>query len=451
MTVTITRKTRRAIIDMLAPLMTTERRETLVRGAFWGDSILERVDWDGDETTFAANLINTALMDGPLDDGESPLVALLEEVQLHLPPEQREQVDAILGDVASDDEPPEQPQQSPEPDSLHESSSDVTVVDIEPPPPTESPDDDTPSEDEAAGDDPDVEREADPIDTFESAEEKVRAKDYNGAIADYETAIKQGRSVASAHYNIGRLKEIQKDYDAALHHYDESIKVDPVPSTYTRRGVVHALLGHRDPAFSDFASATSPTVNEPDPSAYFYRAMLYFDEGRYDDALLDLNRVIRLEPSNSSAYRERGVVQSLMKRHADAVEDYTAALRINSLDAEALVYRGNAFVELKNELRAIEDYSRALDIDDSKADTFYRRGKAYFAQEDWEAVIPDMRQAIALDNSISDAHFLLALCLMQAHDDYDEAIIHLERAQRLDPKNKDISAGLKIAREKRDG
>ncbi|MEO0561598.1 MAG: hypothetical protein AAF125_05775, partial [Chloroflexota bacterium] len=91
----IDRKTRREIIDRITPYLTPGERETRVRGAFWGDSILERIAWDGDAVSFSVALVNTLLTAGSLDDGDDPLVVLLDEMRLHAPPDDR----AVFGDL----------------------------------------------------------------------------------------------------------------------------------------------------------------------------------------------------------------------------------------------------------------------------------------------------------------------------------------------------------------
>lgn len=411
---TIDRKTRREIIDLIAPYMATEQRETLVRGAFWGDSILERVAWDGDAPAFSAALVNTLLMAGPLDDGEDPVPALLDEMRLHVPPAQRPQVDALLARVRAEaTAPPTAPNPAPVPPVTGNGS------DVPPPPAT---------------------------DHYAEAEDRLRERDYDGAIAAYRAALEAGDRPAEAHYQIGRVLELLKDTAGALAHYDKSADLFPDARTYTRRGVIYALRGNREAALLDFARATNAT--EPDPAGYFYRAMLHFDERNYDDALSDLAQAAALQPDYASAYRERGVIFAIRQQYTAAIDAYDAALRHNPDDAEAYYYRGNAHDAQGNTERALADYTAAIRANPNTALFYYQRGKVRFGLADYGAVIPDMAAALARDDTLTDAYYLLALCRMQHEADYTEAVRLLERALELDPDNKNVRAGLRIARDK---
>jgi tetratricopeptide (TPR) repeat protein len=418
-TMTINRKTRRDIIDLLMPYMDADQRRTLISGAFWGDSILERIAWDGDAAGFSATLVNTLLMDGPLDDGENPVVALLDEMRLHAPPADRARVDDLLARVRSGDQ--HEPDRTPGAFPVLTATPSDPASD-EPPPP-------------ATG-------------YFAGAADKLRERDYDGAIAAYKAAIAAGDKPAEAHYQIGRVLEIQKDTAGALAHYDKSADLLPDARTYTRRGVIYALRGNREAALLDFARATNAA--EPDPSGYFYRAMLHFDEQNYDDALDDLAGALRLQPDCGSAYRERGVIYAIRGDYLAAIREYDAAVQHNPDDAEAHYYRGNAYDTLGDTQAALADYSAAIRANPNTALFYYQRGKVRFGLQDYGAVIRDMAAALARDDTLADAHYLLALCRMQHENDYADAARLLERALQLDPDNKNIQAGLRIAREQLD-
>ncbi|MEO0562163.1 MAG: tetratricopeptide repeat protein, partial [Chloroflexota bacterium] len=254
---------------------------------------------------------------------------------------------------------------------------------------------------------------------------------------------------ADAHYQIGRVLEIQRDYDGALAHYEQSLRLVPAARVHTRRGVLHALRGNREAALHDFAQAT--TGEQPDAGGFFYRAMLRFDERNYDAALEDLAAALELDPDHANAYREQGVIYALRGRQSAAINAFTEAVKRNPEDHEAFYYRANAYDASGDAVSALADYNAALDLHTDNAHYYYRRGKVRFSAEAYAEVIPDMAAAIALDDTIADAHFLLALCLMQHAEDYAGAISRLTRALELDPDNADIKAGLRIAQEKLDG
>ena len=412
-TMAIDRKMRREIIDLIAPYMDAAQRETLVRGAFWGESILEQISWAGDATAFSAALVNTLLMTGSLDDGEDAVLVLLDEMRLHVPSDDRVQVDDLLARMRSDAQHEPAPPPTQKPEAL-----------------TATPNNPIPSDDAPPA-----------TDYYAEAAECLRERDYDGAIAAYKAAIAAGDKPYEAYYQIGRVLEVQKDTAGALAYYDKSADLMPDARTYTRRGVIYALRGNREAALLDFARATNAA--EPDPGGYFYRAMLHFDERSYDEALSDLARVIEIQPDYSSAHRERGVIYAIRQQYAAALAAYDEAVKHNPEDAEAYYYRGNAHDAIGETQAAISDYTAAIHANPNTALFYYQRGKTRFGLEDYGQVIPDMETAIERDDTLADAYYLLALCRMQHEANYADAVKLLERALALEPNNKNVQAGLR--------
>src|SRR4030088_897659 len=62
--------------------------------------------------------------------------------------------------------------------------------------------------------------------------------------------------------------------------------------------------------------------------AYHYRGAEYLKTDRYDDAILDLDHAIALEPRLPAAYRARAIAYRKKGDYEKAIADYNAAIRI---------------------------------------------------------------------------------------------------------------------------
>jgi len=84
-----------------------------------------------------------------------------------------------------------------------------------------------------------------------------------------------------------------------------------------------------------------------------------------DSALLDINRVIELEPSLWKAYFDRGVCLLLLDKSKEALLDFDRAIVLNEENAQSYYYRGNAKRKLGDMDGACQDWKKAKELGDT--------------------------------------------------------------------------------------
>jgi tetratricopeptide (TPR) repeat protein len=81
-------------------------------------------------------------------------------------------------------------------------------------------------------------------------------------------------------------------------------------------------------------------------------------------ALIDLNRVLELDPKSVRAWRERGVLKlKSLRDFKGAAADFTQALTLDAKDQQSLYQRGLAKQALGDSAGAQADYRSALELD----------------------------------------------------------------------------------------
>jgi tetratricopeptide (TPR) repeat protein len=127
-------------------------------------------------------------------------------------------------------------------------------------------------------------------DYFDSGYAKYEQGDLDGAIADYNKAIKLDPDDTTAYHNRGYTKHKQGDLSGAIADYTESIRLDPEdPDTYNNRSCLYYDLQQLDDALADFerAIALASDGNDSD-NAQLYVWLIRARQGKRDEATAQL-------------------------------------------------------------------------------------------------------------------------------------------------------------------
>jgi tetratricopeptide (TPR) repeat protein len=94
----------------------------------------------------------------------------------------------------------------------------------------------------------------------------------------------------------------------------------------------------------------------------YRRALVRRDEGRTDEALVDLREVIEREPGMFNAYHAADRILSRLRRFDDCIDLWNRYLRVDPRNAAAVFERGGAHFHLKNYPQALADAKLACEL-----------------------------------------------------------------------------------------
>ncbi len=105
------------------------------------------------------------------------------------------------------------------------------------------------------------------------------------------------------------------------------------------------------------------TLTPDDAMTLYNRGSIYSNEGRFEEALADLNQSIELVSSYASSYNNRGMVLSRLGRYEEALLDLEKAI---TMDETAITYfnRGMVYQQQGSRALALADYDKALSLCD---------------------------------------------------------------------------------------
>jgi tetratricopeptide (TPR) repeat protein len=184
---------------------------------------------------------------------------------------------------------------------------------------------------------------------------------------------------------------------------------------------------------------------------------------RYDQAILNFNRAVELEPGFAEAFRMRARAYIAQSNPDEAIRDFTRLAVLQPRDAQALAERGFAYIDKKDYANAIADADRALALDPKLAKAFNLRGIAHRSAGDPRKAVDDFTKALEyepnLDNyfqratsyqDLGEHRLAIADFTKAVAEDPQEPHIYFARAKSLSAigdaarAREDIAAGRKI-------
>ena len=138
-----------------------------------------------------------------------------------------------------------------------------------------------------------------------------------------------------------------------------------------QRGNLLVILGQVGMAIKAYSDAIDFS---PDYAVRNNRGDAYTLKGELDQAILDYDMAIELEPRLAKAYCGRGYAKRLLNRCEEAITDYDEALQLNPNYVECYTERGLAKRRLLQYEAALADYNKAIRLKPDYAEGYYSRG-----------------------------------------------------------------------------
>jgi tetratricopeptide (TPR) repeat protein len=139
-------------------------------------------------------------------------------------------------------------------------------------------------------------------------------------------------------------------------------------------------------------SATPASANE-----FIRRGNALLDNQRYDEAIDDFNRALKIEPANAWALANRGISHVWKEDFASANRDLDAAAKIDSRNP--VVFRARALMALRkgSPRDAITAFTSSLEIEPNSGFSLGHRAFAYRALGEGEKALADAAAALRIN------------------------------------------------------
>ncbi len=178
---------------------------------------------------------------------------------------------------------------------------------------------------------------------------------------------------------------------------------------YLERGRIRFLTRELEEAVMDFDQALEldPDLN----SAYFGRGMAKGRMGLLEEGIADLTRYIHANPESSLAYTKRGVRHIWNKNFKSARADLETAVRLDANNAEAHDDLGVVLAQLGEPQKAIIHFKKARAIEPGYPKVHHNLAMAYYLTNEPNRALESVNDSLRLDANNKSSMLLKSVVL----------------------------------------
>ena len=184
---------------------------------------------------------------------------------------------------------------------------------------------------------------------------------------------------------------------------------------FTKLALEKAKQGDVEGALDAFSVAIA---SNPEGASvpYYYRGLVYVEEGDASQAIDDFSKAIELDGHFPQAYAARGTAYLMLSRPAKAAEDFNKALQLDPNNASTYVNRARALMGLQMMKEAEADLDRAIELDPRLLAAYFNRGVLRMMQQDTQKALEDFNQCIAINPNAPAPYFNRAVAYIELGD-----------------------------------
>jgi tetratricopeptide (TPR) repeat protein len=179
-------------------------------------------------------------------------------------------------------------------------------------------------------------------------------------------------------------------------------------------------------------SISNVIVEDPNNSNNYYRrALFFYREGEYDQALADIERAINIDDSVAEYFYLEGNIYYDDNMFENSFKSYQAAVDLDNEHVEAILKLSSLELALENYQLSLDMVNKALKVDPMNADGYFLKGFIYLDGGDTATAISSFRTAVEVNSDHYNSYIMLGK--LYASEKHEYADDYYDNALRIRP------------------
>ena len=185
------------------------------------------------------------------------------------------------------------------------------------------------------------------------------------------------------------------------------------------------------------------SINNLTVDGHFYKSSAHYYAGQYEKAKEEIRKVIELDPDNSAAHCNYGVILSELGKDKEAEVEFRLSLTLDPENAQTYGNLGIILSKLERNNESELQFREAISLEPENGLFYALLGSQLTKLGYYDEAEIELRKSISINPEIPMAHGSLGL-LLSRFKRYDEAELEFKEEIRLDPS--DAGAHVNLSR-----
>ncbi len=242
----------------------------------------------------------------------------------------------------------------------------------------------------------------------------------------------------------------KRKYKEGITLLNELLTLEPNnPDIYILKAEIYADLDHSEQAIKNYKKALRYIEPEDRNFLYIDIANEYQNIGKFDKAILYLEKAIERDPMNDMAYMEILFSFQISENVEQALVFFNRQIDKNPYNHLAWFYAGICLYDLELYEKSEDAFSYAIAIKDDFYEAYLQRAEALIALEQFDEAIAILKEVLRNDKQLGITYFTIGTCYEQK-EEYEDALHYYQLAINKNPGFADAWLGAGVVLNKLD-